>query len=439
MDGEYSRPCRKDQAAPIVVAMAAIGGAAVCGLLLAGHVGGWTATSEGTSFLLKLCGESAVASAVCADVINSRFGSFDFHLAGRWILVPTALIGLVYFTAVAFLFAFTIRLPLSDRWIKRPLFALVTCGLLGSLFFIAVMAVSLSTWCRLCVIAHLCNGVVFAGTAWSVYRSRRAPAFLHVGFQRRSALCAMTAAAVIGATVWLYFDASMEARRQWRKVRGYAGTIAELQADADFVLREYDAQPVVDLPWVSDPTGESAANVAPSVVIFADPTSSAGACFYEQWHGTLSGHFADGVNVTYANVFAPPVDDTDVPRQVAAVIAAGLQGGEDASAHMRGILLDSRRDARALDYERLACAVGLDAARFTADMEADSTRALALREVELARRFGVDTAPAAFLNGRRVPDLCLKSPVFWRQIADRWQAEQVSEAPQVASVLPSTE
>ncbi len=430
----------KDKTALSVIVLLAMGGAVVCALVLAAHVGGWTASGEGTSFVLKLCGESPAPGGVCADIINSRFGSFDVYLGERRFLFPTSLFGLAYFLAIGFLFAFAIRPPLTDRWIRWPLLGLVTTGLCASLVLVGVMAFSLDAWCRLCVIAHGCSASIFVATVWLLRRTVPASerggtqSVSVVGLQRRLVLCGLAGSLAVSAAVWLYFDASSEARRQWRKVKGYAGTIAELQQDPQFVLREYFASPVVDVPGLPD---QAESDALPDLLLYTDLSSSACKCFDEQWTQHYSEYFEDGIRVRYGHLSE---GDADVTPALLALAAAKLQGGDEASSRMRGLLFDNWADGATLDFEALALAAGLDGGRLLKDIDDGAARKVALAELELAHRLGVDAAPAAFFNGRRVPDLCMKSPVFWREIARIWRDEQATESSYAAAIpTPSEE
>ena len=89
---------------PLIVLLACAG-AYVSGTLLRGHDGGWDIESGGTNYLLRLCDYDRLESADCASVIGSEWGSFDVYLGSRRILVPTSLVGLVHFVAVAIWFA----------------------------------------------------------------------------------------------------------------------------------------------------------------------------------------------------------------------------------------------------------------------------------------------------------------------------------------------
>ena len=84
---------------------------------------------------------------------------------------------------------------------------------------------------------------------------------------------------------------------------------------------------------------------------------------------------------------------------------------------MHSLLFQHRKDRPHRDYANLARLAGLDVDRFLAYMTGDSVRQRITRDAALASRLGVTATPALFLNGRRVPDLCVESRVFWQTIS----------------------
>ena len=141
----------------LVLAIIGLAGAGAwfSGTLLVGHDGGWSAERLGTGYLLQSCGAHALPGVNCADVVGSRWGSVDFFLDSRRIMLPTSLIGLIYFVSIGIWFAMTGPIDGRRTWLWRLTLLVITCGLAGSMFFSGVMARSLSRWCPLCVAAHV--------------------------------------------------------------------------------------------------------------------------------------------------------------------------------------------------------------------------------------------------------------------------------------------
>ncbi len=435
---------------PIIVLLACAG-AYVSGTLLRGHDGGWEVESGGTNYLLRLCDFDRLESADCASVIGSEWGSFDAYFGSRRILVPTSLVGLVHFVAVAIWFAMLGRIPATATWLWQATMFYLACSLLGSAFLLAVMAFGLSQWCPPCVVAHALNVAIFLATV-SVWRSSRREALAAGGrmlatgkaclqvempatdrvlprrARTRLALWAVVTAMGASVSLWLYFDATLEVRRQWRKLSDIREKIDEMRNDPAFVLREFYAQPVVDIPEIPS-SGEGFSLNVPRLVIFTDYECAACLCFESRRRDMIDSAFAGGLQVEYRHApggisdapqtkgVAEPADETPL-KSCRASEAARVQGGDEAFERLHRLLFVTPENRESRDYAALAARVGLDVERLLADMGSAGVRVRVREDIALAKRLGVSEAPTLFLNGRRVPLLCINSPVFWSAIAN---------------------
>ena len=106
-----------------------------------------------------------------------------------------------------------------------------------------------------------------------------------------------------------------------------------------------------------------------------------------------------------------------MPSASRAVYAARLQGGAAAHARMHGLLLRHLDTPLAQQTDALAEIAGLDVDRFLGDLDTTAVQHAVKDDVRLARRLGVTSTPAMFLEGRRVPDLLIESEIFWRTVA----------------------
>ena len=417
------------------IVAAALAGCWVCGTLLTAHGGGWGGPRDGTSFLLRLCEPTTPTSTRCSKVVDSRWGSFDVVLGGRIVVVPTSLIGLVYFAAVAVWFAGVMRIGRTPLWLWRVTLGGLACGIGVSVFFVGIMGVQLAAWCTLCIAAHVLNFALFVGTLWLAGASRRAVAVrgradsgaVADTWERRRIGGGHAAVAGFAATVaafgfWAYFDANVEIRRQWHKAHGYKQVIAALENDESFVMREYLARPAVDIPR-RDPA--SRRNV-PRVVIFCDFDAGSSACFHKRWRGQIAPQLPADVEVEYryiagrrggsTNVFDDRSQETQSPAARAAV-AVLLQSSDAEVDVILRTLFDHRGDDLETTLSALARAVGLDHERLRSAMSDSRVETVLSEDRALARRLAVSETPTVFLDGRRVPDLCVNSAVFWRAIA----------------------
>ncbi len=417
----------------LVAIVLALAGAWASGALLLDHDGGWHAESAGTAFLLRLCEPESMPSVSCSGVVNSRWGSFDFFAFGHSYAIPTSFLGLAYFTVLAIWFAVVIRVVEPGRWLRRCTVLVVACGLFASVLLTALMALTLSEWCPLCVVAHLCNAGIFVatvlflglGTKRETREASTADRPDLVILRRRIVLTGGLACSVAVGGLWFYYDGRTEARRQWRKARGYADAIAVMQNDPSFVLREHFAGPVVHVPMRGEEPPDPTTQTGPTLVIFTDLDSSACACFDGQWDFELRDLFGEGLRVEYRYMSATLGDGTGVRtgtmgepgRAARAAQAARLQGDDTAYLGMHRLLFEHRKDQPGRNYADLAHRAGLDVERFLDAMQSEAVRDAVLADQALADRLEVITAPAVFLNGRKVPDLCLKSPVFWTEVA----------------------
>jgi protein-disulfide isomerase len=236
----------------------------------------------------------------------------------------------------------------------------------------------------------------------------------------------MVVAGVAGVACWFYFDAVTEVRRQWRKLSGLRQVITDMQNDHAFMLREYYAQPVTALPVRADDSQDvraAADESAPKLVIFTDYDCSGCACFESRRPALIDAAFAGDVRIDYRCAPRGLTDEApvteDLSRASLAAVAARLQGGRQAFQAMHRLLFKHRKDRPGRDYAELAKVAGLDERRFLAEMNSDEVRLRVREDIALAAEVGVTTTPAVFLNGRRVPDLCVTSPAFWAAVAER--------------------
>ena len=349
--------------------VAALCGAWVCGTLLAQHDGGWRSVPDGGGWFAGLCGSSGPSSLSCREVVESRWGSFDFTIGGTRHVVPASFAGLAYFVAAAIWLAVLGRQGTRSRLLRWATGAASCAGLAASILLISVMVFSLGAWCPQCVAGHVCNVLMLAATwaglrqghsfdaVFSSMAERAGDAYVN-----RLGWIATCGVALSTTGLWFYYDAARELRRQWRKVDACQRAMAEVRENSDMWVREFHAQSVREIPL------RSTASASSGIVIFSNPGCRGCACFEKFWR-----HVA--ADMLPANVL--------IERRLARSSGASDSGS---------VAADSGR---------------------TGDDEARRVE----EDAALARSLGVTTVPAVFVGGRRVPDLCLNSWAFWNTIA----------------------
>ena len=408
----------------------ALVGAWTSGVLVADHAGGWqTGDQAGSSLLHHLCESPNLPSASCTEVVDSRWGSFDVFFAGRRILVPMSLLGLAYFVGVAIWFAVLAPIRTDARWTWRLTFIGLAGGLTVSVLLTALMVFVLPQSCPLCLIAHAANLAVVLTALWMWWAARRDTGHAETDpsqrvrwLQGRMVLTAIIGAMAAAVALWLYFDAATEVRRQWRKLHELRQVVAALQNDRDFVLREYQAQPVID-ELAAQPVATA------TLVVFTRFDCPACDCFDKFCQHVLRPRFGDDLLIDLRHL--PPAEfdpqqDQQTPNGWAASAlaaeAAGRQNDLPAYLAFRRLLFEQRRSEGPVDYAELARLAGLDTQRLIDDMVSESVRQTVSHTAKQAKRLGINETPAVFLDGRRVPDLCIKSRVFWAVMAERFKA-----------------
>jgi len=178
-----SSPCDRTASAPDVepplarfgiglAALLALVGLAASGVLLQHHV---VLQVGGDPVLKQVC--EAAATVSCDEVIASRWGKFEWVRGERRVVIPTAMLGWVFFSFLAAWFMVVGRPAGDRRWMQWLPACAVGGGVIYCAFFAAVMFGLLEKWCPLCAVTHACTLLLFILTLllWPRRRDADAP------------------------------------------------------------------------------------------------------------------------------------------------------------------------------------------------------------------------------------------------------------------------
>lgn len=410
----------------VAAVLLCVAGAWLCATLVKQQLGRvWQGPSTAHSVTGWLCNAGQAWGLECARGAHGPWSEVPlkrpaWNSAWGWhwqsVRVPVAFLGLAYFV---FLGAWLIAVGMPGRARGVGLVPLVVTGggLLVSAGLVAAMAAGTQPKCALCLLVHLVN-LLLALTLWLP-----APVVIRRPFHDaapvppRAVLAAVGGAAVLLGVIWEHRALAIALRNQGQRLMPYRSLVESLQADPAFLLREFDAQTVVDLPG-----GRSAGRV----VVFSDFTCSA--CRFhwrrqQEWLAPLraAGARVDVRHYPLCRSCNPHVNKEGAEAACrAAYVAAAIRLQADDDTYLQSLdWLYARRGV--VDNAMLADAAsrwGLDANRLETDAAGPLVRQIVAEDVALARRLGVNATPTIFLDGRRVPDLC-NTQAFWAAVATR--------------------
>jgi uncharacterized membrane protein len=157
----------------LLLIVLAVIAALVCYNLVLTHVMG----TSGQPWFDAGCSSQGGATFNCAVVLQSPYASFPPKFPdeppGKW-HVPVAFLGLLYYTTLAVWFL-GIGAPSRGRaWLHAIVTIVVGLGLLGSAYYIWIMATKIDAWCPWCLVTHAINLLIAIGVVllWPVVLRR---------------------------------------------------------------------------------------------------------------------------------------------------------------------------------------------------------------------------------------------------------------------------
>ena len=421
-------------------------GATVSGVLVRAHAGSWPGTPPSSALPAYLCGGQPGAESDCVKVLRSDWSAFDvtipvvtssYSIAWRRVVVPVAFVGLAYFMALGVWFAFAGHPVTWGRWYAVPMLV-VAVGASASAVLLGIMLTRLDSRCALCQVTHAINGLLVVGMLLLLPPQRAASNTVKVDVQRSntwghrkgslalSTVFRMTGFAVIVIMgLWMYRGAKLETRQHVAKLLPYKEFVDQRTNDPAFLVREFYAQPKSAIHVASQCVNMAPSEEVPKLTVFTDFQCPACACFAHKWETEYSPSWIGPIRVELRHLplgtkcndsMASNVHPEACDASYAAE-AARLQGGDAAFGAMHDRLFASIGLLHSKPYATLATEIGLNGARLLADMDQASVREVVARDIALGERLGVHETPAAFLNGRRVPNYYMHNRVFWGAIS----------------------
>ncbi len=436
-------------------------GAWVCGQLVKRHADVWGSSASGTGLFAQVCEASKDVGMGCSEAANGPWSqiefiwplpTLDFSWTSQPVIVPVAFLGLAYFVFFGVWFTFMEAHREASRGVHSVSVVMCWCGLLVSMFYIALMAFQFETPCIWCGIVHVIN-ILMVFSARRLYPSidRTSPTTTKTASRpvvnlqansyssARDARRAIAVSLMIIVGLWAYRSERIEVQRQINKLIPYKNVVTALQNDPEFLLSAFRAQP---RHMIEPRTAETVSQEHAQLVVFTDFECPACYCNQEKIHNQIAKAFGSRLDVLVrhyplSNMCNDHVESNahaNACPAAYAVEAARSLGGPSAMGRMHDLLFRHRNKLSDDLYRKLAAEIGLDPLQFDRAMADEQVRSVVADDIKLARSLGVRGTPAIFLNGRRVTSL-MDSGDFWVTIADNWRELNSDEA-LVAQAIP---
>jgi protein-disulfide isomerase/uncharacterized membrane protein len=369
----------------------------------------------GDPFLQAVCGGGPNNG--CDSVLTSPYAYVRISPSAEAPKIPVSAFGMGYFAFVALWYLFVGPPARRGRvWHLVPA-VVVLIGAVESLAYIAVMKYTLGRWCGGCLVAHGINGALLLLTI-AAYPWRRAAAAALPHPTARLALAGVAA----GCLAFLLHLVTIYTATVLHILQERTETYAAVLNDPDFILWDFNRQPVESIPLYDDELFAGSPAAPNTVVVFSDFQCSA--C--KLAHETLvqvAEKYPAAVRIAFRYYPQDPACNPNpgfrsgghasACRAAEAAEAARVVGGRDAYLAMRKKLWDNqaalptRAYAEQSEQERelfadWAADLGFDRAAFAAAMDSPAVAARIQADIAQADRLGIQTVPVVFVNGKRL-------------------------------------
>jgi len=353
--------------------------------------------------------------------------------------VPLTFGGLAYFVFIAIWFGFVGQpRAFGRRWFYVPM-AVAAMGGVGSVFYLAIMALKIAPLCSACITIHGINFLMIAMIGWLCIPAIRTNKTIEptsavsyrparITLTTREAIGAVAFSLVLVAGLWHYRSEHLALGEQWRKLVPYKRLVNQLRDDQSFLLREYYAQPAQT--W-ADEDNKTGVETLPRMDVFIDYECPACACRSDRVIAKARTAFGKQLQVVIRQFplcqSCNPIVQSEFHKHAClaayAAEAARLQGGDDTFWRMHERLIHY---PGALDRDNLckiAEQLDLDMERFLKDLESEVVQQTVASHIAMGQQWNVYATPTLFINGRRV-NQNFEGPSYWQALADDWSNRQ---------------
>ncbi|OUU23354.1 MAG: hypothetical protein CBC13_05745 [Planctomycetia bacterium TMED53] len=402
---------KNPQGLRIVAGIVALIAMWMCYSLLSLHA----SQSPDLGLLAGVCGDSGES---CSSVVNGRWGVFppgEEGAEGPFPGIPVAALGWVYYTILASWFLLLGPHGASCRKLTLLMFGLNGLGVLGSLFYSAVMFSEIGTTCGLCLVSHFCNVLIFL--CFFLLRP------LDKSVEENSEKLSPRHLGAVAVVVFFSFVVSSLILAEGKTSARFAALeeqtreLTELAKDVEKIETAYRSSPQrfeQEAIRADDPKSQTTRGLRYQLVVFSDIQCSNCARFEDYlkstilpiWNGHLEvvwKHFPNTTDHEYAQIGAQALE------------AARIQGK---FWELKEHLLKLRNALGTIDWQEAAASLGMDSRKFMQDLNSPAVKRRIAEDVALARKAGVRGTPGVFLNRRLVSRLMRKSPGFWELQAE---------------------
>ncbi len=413
-----------------LAALLAMVGLAASGVLLQHHV---VLQVGGDPLLKQVC--EAAATTSCDDVIASGWGKFEWVRGGRRVVIPTAMLGWVFFSFLTAWFLVVGRPAGDRRWMQWLPACATGGGVVYCAFFAAVMFGLLDKWCPLCAVTHAATLLLFILTLLLWPRrpdedAETAPARPTAGTLLAGVLLAVALSAA-GASEYGRRLSSAYAQAYYQRWQDY-------EKDVRLNVERFLKAPPREVPILPDDPVRGDPNAAHTVVLFSD--------FQCPHCRLLAGHMEERLKENpggFRLVFKhfpmdtscnPGISRTLHAGACAAAVAADVVlsvAGNEAFWTMHDELFEEQKKLSAERLFELAEKLGVTRDTMREYIGRRSTWDRIHAHVEQARALGIRETPTMFFDGRQMSGWGDRH--FWRYLLSDEGRELILAAERQAS------